>query len=84
MEKNKDYKLKKIFWSFLLFADVLLFIESIATQTIWVMIVVMVISEFINFKGNKYLFGEFDARRKKKRELRRQEYLKQRALNSNK
>ncbi|WP_057880970.1 hypothetical protein [Companilactobacillus kimchiensis] len=84
MGKRRDFKSKKLFWSFLLFVDVLLFIEALATNTIWVLFVVMVISEIIHFKGNKYLFGKFDMERKEKREVRRREYLKQQAVNSGK
>jgi len=83
MKKDREFQLKKLFWSFLLFVDVLLFIEALATGTIWVLFVVMVVSEVIHFKGNKYMFGEFDAKRKAKREARKREYLKQRAMNSN-
>ena len=42
-------------------------------------LLVMVLSEIIYFKGNRYLFGEFDAKRKAKYEKRKKSYLQQRA-----
>lgn len=80
MTNDSKFKKRRFLWSLLLFLDVLLFIEALSTGTIWACLVVMVISEIIYFKGNKYLFGEFDAKRKKRREARKAEILKQRAL----
>jgi len=84
METKGKLRTKKILWSLLLFLDVLLFVEALSTNNIWACLVVMIISEIIYFKGNKYLFGEFDAKRKKRREIRKQEILKQRTLKASK
>lgn len=84
METKGKLRTKKILWSLLLFLDVLLFVEALSTNNIWACLVVMIMSEIIYFKGNKYLFGEFDAKRRKRREIRKQEILKQRALKASK
>ncbi len=84
METKGKLRTKKLLWSLLLFLDVLLFVEALSTNNIWACLVVMIVSEIIYFKGNKYLFGEFDAKRRKKREIRKQEILKQRALEASK
>jgi len=69
----------RIIWSLLLFVDVLLFIEALSTNSIGACLIVKVLSELIYFKGNRYLFGEFDAKRKAKYEERKKNYLQQRA-----
>lgn len=74
MTNDSKFKKRRFLWSLLLFLDVLLFIEALSTGTIWACLVVMVISEIIYFKGNKYLFGEFDAKRKREEKLVRQKF----------
>ncbi|AVK64036.1 hypothetical protein C5Z26_07890 [Lactobacillus sp. CBA3606] len=75
MKTNHKKNSLKLFWSLLLFVDVLLFIDALSTTTIWACLLVMILSELIYFKGNKYLFGEFDRKQQLKREQRKQKYL---------
>ncbi|WP_047998596.1 hypothetical protein [Lactiplantibacillus herbarum] len=79
MKKTTHMSIQKVVWSLLLFVDVLLFIEALSTNNIGACLLVMVLSEIIYFKGNRYLFGEFDAKRKAKYEERKKNYLQQRA-----
>lgn len=79
MKKTTHMSIQKVVWSLLLFVDVLLFIEALSTNNIGACLLVMVLSEIIYFKGNRYLFGEFDAKRKAKYEKRKKSYLQQRA-----
>jgi hypothetical protein len=77
---NNEVK-KKLFWSVLLFIDVVLFIEALSTNNIGACLLVMGLSELIYFKGNQSLFGKFDAKRKAKRAQYRKEMLKARNAN---
>ncbi|VTU60559.1 hypothetical protein AMBR_LLDLPDMO_02287 [Lactiplantibacillus plantarum] len=80
MNITKTMFKKKLFWSILLFLDVVLFIEALSTNSISACIVVMIISEMIYFKGNHILFGEFDTKRHAKREQYKKNCLKKRTL----
>lgn len=84
MKFTKRQHRQKLFWSLLLFVDVLLFVEALSTNSVWACIVVMILSEIIYFKGNHALFGTYDAKRKARRAARQQAYLKRKTLKTNK
>lgn len=83
MNITKTMFKKKLFWSILLFIDVVLFIEALSTNSISACFVVMIISETIYFKGNHILFGDFDAKRHAKHEKYKRDYLKKHTLDRN-
>lgn len=71
---------QKLFWTILLFIDILLFLQAILSHNLYITLLVAVIAGIIYFKGYSALFSDFDEQQRLRREKRKEEFLKARAL----